>query len=244
MGAIIEALHRLQTIQRDLDILRGKEESIQRQIRACKRQLASNESEYDAHRQSITKCQHDINIIELDLKSAEDALSKHRQALNAAKSNKEYAAILTAINTEKADTAKLENRMLGLMSEKEQLEAGSKTFVDERQRINTRLKRIEADLAQYLDNVRPEYERLTKACDEAAADVPPSALATFKRVADKHEGEGLAEAVRVSTRRDEYVCSGCNMSLTLEVVNQLRSLDDLQLCNSCGRILFLKDPTT
>ena len=241
MGEIIAALHRLQSIERDLDVLRSKEESFKRQIRGCKRQIAKCDEEYAAHREQISKCQREIDVVDLDVKSLEGSMSKHRQALNAAKSNREYAAILTAINTEKADSAKHESRILELMSAKDQLEGESKTFLDERTRLEEKLERVEANLQEYLREIKPQYDQLDEERRKAAEHLPPSALATFERVAAHHEGEGMAEVVRVSTRRDEFVCGGCNMSVTLEMVNQLSSLDELQLCNSCGRILYLGD---
>ena len=41
---------------------------------------------------------------ELDLKTQESAIGRLRNALNTAKSNKEYSAILAQINSDKADT--------------------------------------------------------------------------------------------------------------------------------------------
>jgi predicted nucleic acid-binding Zn-ribbon protein len=39
---------------------------------------------------------------------------------------------------------------------------------------------------------------------------------------------------------EEYNCAGCNMKVTLEIVSALSSRDDIQLCGSCGRILYLE----
>ena len=41
---------------------------------------------------------------------------------------------------------------------------------------------------------------------------------------------------------EDYCCGGCNMTITLEVVNLLQSRDDIQHCAVCGRILYL-EPT-
>jgi len=239
MGALLEALCRLQDIERELTRLRQKEESLKRLIRTHQRQVEKNEAKHKAHLEKIAECQMGIDRADLEVKSIEEAAGKHRQALNVAKSNKEYAAILTALNTEKADGTKLENRMLQLMGEKEQLEEGTKVFQEEHARLTARASKSETDLEAFLGENRREFERLERERAEAADGLPPQALTSFNRVASKHDGEALAEVIKVHTRRDDYVCCGCNMSIPLEHVNALRGRDDIQVCPSCGRILFL-----
>jgi len=239
MGAILDALHRLQEIERKLNTYRGKEESYRRQARTVNRQIAKGAADCEAHQAAVTRCQLEIDAVDLDIKSREEAMEKHRQALNAAKSNKEYAAILTALNTEKADAAKRESRVLELMGQKEEMQTKSAEFEKERQRLETRLKKHEDDLAAYQASIREDFERLEAERTAAAEALPPSALESFTRVAEKHEGEAMAEVIRLSVRADDFLCEGCNMSVPLETVNRLRSRDELMLCGTCGRLLYV-----
>jgi predicted nucleic acid-binding Zn-ribbon protein len=238
MGVILDALHRLQEIERNLNRLRSKTDSYRRKIAQGQQQIAANQAAYNAHLNSVRRCQMGIDAADLDIKTREESMAKHRQALNAAKTNKDYAAILTALNTEKADTSKFESRVLELMAEKDDLLAQSKVFEEENKKLQTRLTKREKDLKDYLERTREDLESLEKARAEAAGEIAPSALAAFERVAAKHDGEAMAEILRIGSRGDDHICEGCNMSVTLEVVNKLRSLDDLVLCNTCGRILF------
>ncbi|GJM26059.1 MAG: hypothetical protein DHS20C16_24740 [Phycisphaerae bacterium] len=238
MGVILDALHRLQEIERDLSRLRAKSDTYRRKIAQGQQQIAANQAAHDAHLESVRRCQVGIDSADLDIKTREESMAKHRLALNAAKTNKDYAAILTALNTEKADTSKFESRVLELMAEKDELLAQSKVFEAENEKLQKRLAKREKDLANYLEKTRDEMTSLEKSRDEAASGIAPSALAAFERVASKHDGEAMAEILRVGSRGDDHICEGCNMSVTLEVVNKLRSLDDLVLCNTCGRILF------
>ncbi|HNO80342.1 MAG TPA: C4-type zinc ribbon domain-containing protein [Phycisphaerae bacterium] len=238
MGVILDALHRLQKIERKLNKHRSKAATYRRKIEQGKQLIDANQAEYDAHLKAVRQCQVGIDAADLDIKTREESMAKHRVALNSAKTNKDYAAILTALNTEKADTSKYESRVLELMAEKDELLSKSKTFEDEREKLLARLEKRKKDLDDYLARTREELESLEKERAAAAADIPPSALAAFERVASKHEGEAMAEILRIGSRGDDHICEGCNMSVTLEVVNKLRSLDDLVLCNTCGRILF------
>jgi predicted nucleic acid-binding Zn-ribbon protein len=241
MGAIRDALQRLQKIERDLNTFRAKEESFRRQIRQARRLIEKAEAECHAHRSAILKCQVDIDAVDLEIKARDESMNRHRQALNAAKSNKEYAAILTALNTEKAEQAKAESRVLALMSQKDELQSKTGEFDRERAKHEEKVRKVEAELNAFLAENRETLERLEHEKLEAAAQLPPRALDTFNRVAEHHEGEALAEVVRLRSRGEEHMCGGCNMSVPLEHVNRLRSRDELLLCSSCGRILYFDE---
>lgn len=237
MGAMLDALRQLQEIELHLNEYRAKEESYRRQARSAQRQIEKRLAEGEAHRQQVKNCQMEIDQADLDIKAREEAMDKHRQALNASKSNKEYAAILTALNTEKADSSKCESRVLELMAKKEELLAQSAEFDAEREKLNERLQRQQANLTAYLEEIAEDFKALERQRDEAAEDLPPSALQTFRRLAQRHEGEAMAEAIRITSRGDEHICGGCNMSVPLEVINRLISRDEIVLCATCGRIL-------
>ncbi|NOX59122.1 MAG: hypothetical protein GXP29_09730 [Planctomycetes bacterium] len=239
MGAILDALDRLQKIERDLSRQRAKQAAYRRMIAKCQARIDTNQVEYDAHLDAVRRCQMGIDEADLDIKSREESMAKHRLALNAAKTNKDYAAILTALNTEKADTSKYESKVLELMAQKDELLGQSEVFEENNRKLRKRLEKSENELADFLDRTRGELELLEKAREDAAIEIAPSALSSFERVAKKHDGEAMAEVIRLGSRGDEHICDGCNMSVTLEVVNRLRSVDELVLCHTCGRILYL-----
>jgi predicted nucleic acid-binding Zn-ribbon protein len=241
MGAILDALHRLQQIENELNTYRVKEEALRRKARQVERQISKAESDFKAQRDAVMRCQVEIDQADLDIKSREESMGRHRQALNTAKSNKEYAAILTALNTEKADASKCESRVLEMMSRKDKLVAESKTFEEERARLEERLRKYQQELDRYLEETRTTFQGLEKERATAAANLPVSALATFERVAAHLEGDAMAETLRVSARGEEHICGGCNMSIPLEHINRLKSRDEIIECSSCGRILYI-DP--
>ena len=50
----------------------------------------------------------------------------------------------------------------------------------------------------------------------------------------------MAAVSRLRPKRDDYTCEGCNMGVTLEIVNSLQTRDEIQLCGVCRRILYLE----
>ena len=85
-----------------------------------------------------------------------------------------------------------------------------------------------------------EFEKITeKAAESAIAElrgkIPPQILGHYDRLV-AHGKKGLA-AVR------DQVCTGCHMQVPIGVVMTLKRGQDIQLCESCGRYLYLAEPT-
>ena len=239
MGATLEALQRLQNIETQLRSVRGQIETKRRSLQAHQRRLATLERQIaDAH-DAIRQAQTEADRLDLDRKAHEEHLKHLRERLNQTKTNKEYAAILTQLNTDKADALKIEDKVLAAMSKVDELkkqEAERRATLDKEKARMSETQKSSSDLEAKL---AAQIKELEAQREKAADQVPPEALRVFERARDKHDGEAMAAVEQPHPRRPEYVCSGCNMSITLETINSLQSRDDVQVCHVCSRILYL-----
>ncbi len=238
MGSTLEALHALQDIERKLASIHGIADAKRRHLRNLRRAQQKQESIIQEEAASVQRSQMDIDRIELDVQTRELALAKHREALNRAKTNKEYAAILTTINTEKADNTKLENRQLALMANVEEFRSQADESRTELSRIAERTSSAEISLQQYLAQSASEVKDLEGQREATSNSIAPGILDTFRRVAERHDGEAMAEVLVLDAKRQKHACGGCNMSLTLQQVIGCQQRDDIVLCGSCGKILY------
>jgi hypothetical protein len=71
--------------------------------------------------------------------------------------------------------------------------------------------------------------------EELRGKIPPQILGHYDRLVAKGK-KGVA-AVR------NQVCTGCHMRVPIGVVTTLMHDTDIQLCDSCGRYLYLSDST-
>ena len=239
MGDLLNALHHLQSIEIELSTLRQEQERRSKRIRAVQRQIDKLDTKLAALKSDKSARQAEADRLEHDIQARETTILKHREELLHTRTNKDYAAILTAINTEKADTSKVEQAALQTMGQLERVQEDVEACNQEREKQVERLAVAQGALDEYLGSTAEERRRLEQQRDEAAAAVPPTALSTFTRVARKHEGEAMAEVIRLHPKREEYACGGCHMTLTLERVYALRSRDEIQLCDACGRMLYV-----
>jgi predicted nucleic acid-binding Zn-ribbon protein len=241
MSTTLEALHQLQEIETQLAAIRRRRESKVKRIESLNRQVNAAVQRIEAHERTVLEKRMQQDGLSLEVAAHDDAIAHQRDALGKAKSNKAYAEILTAMNTTKADHSKLESGILQLMEEIEVLKAEGKTFAQERTELTEKVKTAEEQLRIYDEDHREDRERLESSRDSCAANIPNSALAMFSRVAARHDGEAMASVFKLHPKRHEYACNGCNMQVTLEVVNSLHKADDMQLCSSCGRVLYLEE---
>lgn len=241
MGATLDALQVLQRVQLKLNALRSKIDSKRQAVRTHQRKLTSLQAEQAAKHLAILHQQSSIKQFELEFQSKEAETTRLREALNRAKTNKEYAALLTQINTGKADNSKLEDRILEMLNSLERLRADEQDIKSRIEKEKDALLNANQSVQAFEQDSGAELEALQAQRAEAAETLPLEALNTFERVAERHEGEALAQVIQPHLRREEYSCDGCNMSLTLEQFVALQSRDKLQVCYSCGRILYLDE---
>ncbi|OQA03700.1 MAG: Chromosome partition protein Smc [Planctomycetes bacterium ADurb.Bin401] len=241
MGTVLNALVKLQSVENSLRAAKAKLARSRRNVILKENQLRTLQNSLAAKQEEIQLTKIQADRLELELKSVDETLAKYRAALNAAKSNKEYSAILTELNTTKADSSKVETQTLELMKNieadqtqceliKQQIEAAKDELNEIRRQSEEQAKKFENEIAE----IEVQWH-------QAAKDLPGEILDTFKRVAETYDGEALAEVEVQDHRSGVYTCGGCFMSLTTETANTLMSKDEIIRCPNCTRILFLKD---
>lgn len=243
MGPVITALEKLQTIERDLAQVRRRKKARLRAVKAQEARIAKHKQERESLQQTSIERRKQADEFELTLRQNEQHIDKLRVSLNAAKTNKEYAALLTQINTQKADNAKFEEQALKVLSEvdglKSQIEQADKIIAQE----EAKLEEINAHSAEEIRKLDDMLQNLQSKRDEAARALPDTVLAMFDRLSQQYDGEALAK-VEVNGRRPPYTytCGGCFMSLNAEHANALRTRDEVRQCDNCQRILYM-DPS-
>lgn len=183
-----------------------------------------------------------IDRLELELKGRDERIAKLRAALNMAKTNKEYAAILSELNTSKADNAKIENQVLDLMKNIEVDEAGCVQIQEQIDEQKAKVNQLRRDTEVKAAKYEAEIKDIQAEWDQMAKTIPPEVLEVFKRVAETYDGEALAAAGKEIEKTEVFSCGGCFMRLPAENVNQLMTKDDIIRCSNCTRILVLKTP--
>lgn len=241
MGPVLEGLIRLQRVENRLRAEKSKLARTRRAVLFQENQLRTLQNELEAKQQEIKMTRIQVDRLEMELKERDQQITKLRNQLNLARTNKEYSAILTELNTAKADDSKLENQVLELMKniETDNAEcAGIQQQIDaQKAKVEEARKEAEAKSAEY----QKEIDAIQSEWDRSAAEIPRSVLDIFQRVAETYDGEAMASIESGGANSNTFSCGGCFMGLPAELVNVLTNKDEIVRCKNCSRILYLKE---
>lgn len=239
MGPVLNGLAKLQSVENRLRAAKATLARCRRNVIIRENQVRSLGNALEAKKEEIQLTKVQSDRLELELKSRDETIAKYRASLNTARTNKEYATILTQLNTNKADNSKIETQILDLMKDIEADEVereNLKTQIEEQKQVLEQTRKETEQLAVKYQN---QIDEIQAEWDEAAVAVPDEALGIFKRVAETYDGEAMAFVDQHEGKETAYSCGGCFMGVTAESVNLLMTKDDVIRCPNCTRILVL-----
>lgn len=182
--------------------------------------------------------------LESDLKQRESHIEALRQRQQAVTTAKEYQALLVDINTHKLDKGKVEEQALAAMEAAEAQKTTAQTISQKLEAEKAKLATMLAEIDGRVKQLEAELAAAKAPRDELAAKLPPAMLATYERLSERLDGEAMVPIEQPDPRAEEYLCTGCNTYLVVDVYNRLRTRDELELCNVCGRVLYIPDDLT
>ncbi len=239
MGPTNVALVRLFQADQVLREAQGRLDAAQKNVRIQERRVADLTEKVTASTAFLRDQQATAARLDLDIKSRDALIDRLREQQKTATNSKVYQTFLVEINTAKVDRGKIEDETIAAMEivEKSQAELATTSALLETER--TRLAEMRAQVGDTVAKLSAEVSELQPARDAAAAALPVSARNAFERLAEHHEGESMSAIAKPDRRREEYLCTTCNMELVTDVYNKLHSRDELVFCPSCRRILYI-----
>lgn len=240
MGHMLAALLSLQKIESKLAQVRSRLRTRERAVKVQQSKINQLCRQWqELHDRHLAKRSH-ADELALIVQERDEQVAKLRTTLNTAKTNKEYAAILTQINTTKADNSRVEEDALTAMQQAEEIKAEAETLKQQIDSETQVLSEVERTSQAEIARLQEMLDELQANRDHAAKEVPAESLAAFNRIAGNYDGEAMA-VIEVHGKKPpfDYTCGGCFMGLNAEHVNALRKYDQVRTCDNCGRILYL-----
>ena len=239
MGPVLNGLVKLQSVENRLRAAKAKLARCRRNVIIQENQVRSLQNTLEAKKEELLLTKVQSDRLELELKIRDEEIAKLRAMLNAAKTNKEYAAVLTQLNTTKADNSKIENQILDLLKDIEADEAESQDLQKQIDEQKQKLKQVRKEADTMATKYQADIEQIQTEWDSKAKEIPPEPLEIFNRVAETYDGEALAIVEHDEGKTTAHTCGGCFMGITAESVNLLMTKDGILRCPTCTRILVL-----
>ena len=207
------------------------------QIQEKERQIADLEKKGQLEKGSLKELQLKIKRREIDAKTVNDKIEKHKSELYSGKSSdiKELKQLQKAIESLQVDRDKVEEGLLLLMEEEDSFKLRVSNLDEE-------LKELKGQLAEIQKQVESEERKIKEFIEKKKAE--------RERIADKINDEVLVGRYLVLwndkggeaiVEIEGPICSGCNLSLPSDIIYHLEKGDRLITCPNCNRILFWKE---
>ncbi len=224
----------LQDIELKIASLQKQISDIPNQISALRQELQRLEQaqqERDSHYQELARRRRTYEG-EVDMMQAR--LSKLKDQLMTVKTNKEYTAMLHEIQMAETQIRQEEDKILDIMEEMESLEAELRK---DESVLKIQTEEMQKNIRACESSVPDLEAALCKLNDERMATeslVEAELLDRYRRIASLRKGVALAEA------RNE-LCTACHVRIRPQVQAELLRMEGIHTCDSCSRILYLRE---
>ena len=239
MGPILNGLLKLQSVENRLRAEKGKLTRCRRNVVIQENLIRSLQNALEAKKEEVQLTKVQFDRLELELKTKDEIIARLRASLNIAKTNKEYAAVLTQLYTSKADNSKIETQSLELLKD---IEADETECEDIQKQVNEQKETLEQTRKEseiLANKYQSEIDKIQEEWNQAAQIIPNDSLEIFRRVAETYDGQAVALIEQQGNKKGAYSCGGCFMGITAESVNLLMTKDTIIRCPNCTRILVL-----
>ena len=234
MNPDLRKLIALQDIEKNIAVLHKKVSEIPVKINELEATALRAKAAYDEKAGHTKELANRHRTFEGEVDMSRTKLSRLKEQLMAVKTNKEYTAMLSEIKTAETHIRDNEDKILNLMEEIESCEKAMKQAEEE-----MRVERAAIDeKIRLMNGKRPALEsELEKLLGEKApieAGVNPELIEQYRIIAGARKGIALAEA------KDE-LCSACHIRIRPQMYADLLLTETIMFCDSCSRILFVRE---
>ena len=172
MGPVLNGLVKLQSVENRLRAGKAKLTRCRRNVVIQENQVRSLQNALEAKKEEIQLTKIQFDRLELELKSRDGAIARLRASLNTAKTNKEYAAVLTQLNTTKADNSKTETQSLELLKDIEADEGECREIQEQIEKQKQTLEQTRKETETMAGKYQAEIEQIQIEWDHIAQSIP------------------------------------------------------------------------
>ena len=160
--------------------------------------------------------------------------------LNSVKKNEEYKAIQNEIALNKSTIEKIEGTILEDMVK---VDEQTKKVADEEaefKKFAGEVAAMKTLIESQAEGQKTQLKELETAITEAEEVIPEDFRERFKRTVKQHGADAMAQ-VEFDLKSHAGSCSGCFVSVTTQMMNELINGESLTFCMTCGRVLYLSE---
>ena len=234
MPATAENLRDLHALHQRAKALRDRLISAPKTLAARQQILATRTAAIEAASKAIKDLKAQQKTKETSAQAIKEKTSDLRVKLNAIKKQVEYDAIRNQIAHDNATLARLDDETLELMGKIEEQTAAMAVAAAEIKVVEAEVAKISGEIEARAVEQRAQLKELEVAIVEAEQIISEDQREQYRRNVKQRGADALASV-------EGGACTGCFVSVTPQMINELMNGGNLTFCKTCGRILYLAE---
>jgi len=234
--ATLELLYQLEKLNQENKGLKKslEEESIVEEIDLLKGAVLRIERDWNQHNKELEDLKHQIKEEEFkDARLVRKEKDYKEQLYSGATSNpKELQKLQEKLDTTLETKEELEDKLLELMLELEAKEDELVSLQEDLESKQEKLLKLEKDYQQGTTKVNQELDRVNSAKEEIFDKLEDEVVSEYEDLYRRKRGRVVVEVA------DDGYCMGCRMLLPVNLVEEVKSSEEIVYCENCGRILY------
>lgn len=226
----IETLIQLQAIDTRLDDLKLQKGDLPNLIEQIEQELEEVATQIEEINQKLSHLNENRRMFEKEIEASKKMLEKFEGQLYQVKTNREYDAISSEIETKKSQIGNLENKILQTYDEETELKKQLEELSEKKQQMEKQFKEYKKELDEISQSTKAEEEKLLAEREALTKMMDKSWLQRYERIRKAKGGIAVAPIERNS-------CGGCFSAIPPQRIVEIRESNRIYTCDFCGRIL-------
>ena len=234
LKAQIIGLVKLQGLDSEIYALNNEKEAKPLEIKVAEESFEAKKQNLALLEKNSLDLQKHRKEKELELATNAEVVKKLQGQLYSLKTNKEFQTMLQQIADTKADGSVIEEKILisfedsdkikaQIDQENIKLRAEEKVFLEEKKKVELRIKEID----DHLNQLQSQRKQVTPGIDSKM-------LAEYERILSSRDGLAIVTVIDNS-------CGGCHMLVPPQVINLIKMYEHIVTCEVCNRIFYIAE---
>jgi len=226
---------------REIHSLHQRAKAIRDRLAGVPKSVAARSGVVAKKQEAVDKAKKDLQQVKVNKatkesqrKSIHQKMDDYASKLLSVKKNDEYKAIQNEIAVLKSQVNKVDDDIIEFELELETREASVKALEAEMKKAQDELEAFKAQAESSRAGDEAKLAELSQAVAEAESIIPIELRDKYQRIIRQKGADALAIV-------EEGACTGCFMSVTSQMLNDLINCDTLVFCRTCGRVLYMAE---
>jgi predicted nucleic acid-binding Zn-ribbon protein len=234
MAATADNLRELHQLHQRAKALRDRLSSGPKTLAARQGALTNRQAALEASRKALQDAKVQLKKREHSVQSHQAKIDDLRVKLNQVKKNDEYKAIQNQLAIDKNAVEKIEGEILEDMVRIDEQAASLTVEEAEVKKFAEDVAALAAQIDSQAGTQKAQLKEIEDAIIGAEAIIPEDLRDRYRRTVKQHGADAMAFV-------ESGACSGCFVSVTAQMMNELINAESLSFCKSCGRVLYLAE---